>query len=136
MFGECDSVRLSSQPTVYPLLLITLAPLALFTVLWWFGRPENSSVSSAERYRMTVIAGWAFLLVPLLLPLPFNQIHRFLQDFAGAVCATCTFGFALLAIRLAGRVRVSPALLLATSLTWMVYSLWYYTTRLADLKQP
>jgi hypothetical protein len=71
----------------------------------------------------------------LLLLTVFNQAKQFLQAFAGAVCAASAFGFAVLAIRLSGRVRLSTALLLVASIALIGFSLWYYASRLIDLKQ-
>lgn len=92
-------------------------PIAIFLALWLYVRAENTRVDRASRRRTALLASGSFLILPVLIaPVVFdNSTHAEVYSFREAVCATCSFGLALTALRTMPSREIAPLMLMALS---------------------
>lgn len=101
------------------LLRIVIVPLTVFLVLYLFVRRENAAIDPAVRYRLAVVAGWLFLVVPVLQPYYFGQLANYRDALKASACGVCALGLGIAALRLpiTGRSGALALFLIATGLT-------------------
>ena len=105
------------------------APAAVFLFVCVVTCKEGTLFSRETKYRLAIICGWLFLVLPALKPVMIMGVHygMIYVQMSLAACLACSFGMALTALRLrAPRPQAAVVLLIVSGaiLVILLYNIY------------
>lgn len=103
-------------------VLALMLPLALFTVLYFGCRKENTALHVEARYRLAMVASLAFFVWAIFGPYHGNHLMRILSDLLATASIACAWGLAVTGMRLGIKKPVTATVLTLLTTFSLVYA--------------
>ncbi len=110
-------------------VLALMLPLALFVVLYFACRKENTALEVELRYRLALVASLAFFVWAIFGPYYGNHLMRILSDLLATASIACAWGLAVTGMRLGIKKPVTATVLTLLTTLSLVYAGYIWIRR-------